>query len=56
MSVLKVKFGLRSLTLKQARKVIEVWKKDYNNDRLHVSLVELAPQKFIKLAGEVNYR
>jgi putative transposase len=42
------------LSLKHAREVIEVWRKDYNTVRPHSSLGGLAPQEFMKLDGNAK--
>jgi len=42
------------LSLKHAREVIEVWRKDYNTVRPHSSLGGLAPQEFMGLDGNAK--
>lgn len=43
---------MRFLNLREAKKVIEEWRKEYNESRLHRSLKGLSPEKFIKKQAE----
>ncbi len=40
------------MSLEHARKVVEEWRKDYNEERPHSSLGDLAPSQFMRLAEE----
>ena len=42
----------RFLSVKQAREIIESWRKDYNTVRPHSSLGGLAPEEFMATAGK----
>ena len=42
------------LSVKQAREIIESWRKDYNSVRPHSALGGLAPQEFMELDGNAK--